>query len=164
MKEERRITLLEAEEKFAKSIYNGLWDLLEKDNRTPSEDEDLLLGAYSSLYHWKKVGTEVNLQRGYWMVSRVYLALEQKEDALAWARKCLVFTEKNRGKMEDFDLAFAQEIMARAYASAGDLERTYHHFSQAVALGEKIQDQEAKKIFTNDLVSGDWFQFNPDQK
>jgi len=163
MNEEIRLTLLEAQEKLAKSIYNGLWELLEKEDRTPSEDEDLLLGAYSSLYYWKQVGTTVNLQRGYWMISRVHLTLENKDDALAWALKCLALTEKNTEKMEDFDLAFAQESLARAYALAGDLERAKNHYRQAVALGEKIQDPEDKKVFVNDLTGGDGFLFNPDQ-
>ena len=38
MNEERRITLLGASEKFAKSIYNEIWSLLgKKDRSKPSE-------------------------------------------------------------------------------------------------------------------------------
>lgn len=162
MNEERRITLLEAQGKFAKSIYNQIWNLLDKKDRTPSEDEDLLLSAYASLYHWKQIGTEVNLQRGYWMVSRVYQCLGFADQAVNWAKKCQDITERYTNEMEDFDLAFAQEGLARAYAQSGDFEQAKRHFNQAVIFGELIQDPEDKLVFEKDFHGGNWFKLRPE--
>lgn len=152
------MTLREAQESFAKTTYNGIWALLEKKDRTPSEDEDLILMAYSSLYHWKQIGTEVNLQRGYWMISRVYQVLGDSQQALDWAHRCQQITDKYPGKMEDFDLAYAREGLARAYALAGDLEKAKKEYDLAAELGESIEDPEDRQIFINDFESGNWYQ------
>ena len=161
MKNEKRITLLEAQEEFAKSIFNQIWSLLDKKDRTPSEDEDLILSAYASLYHWKQIGTEVNLQRGYWMISRVYQHLGFVDQAVNWAEKCQDISERYSDDMEDFDLAFAQEGLARAYAQSGDLKRAKIHYDQAVIFGELIQDPEDKLVFEKDFQGGDWFKLRP---
>jgi len=59
MSEEKEISLNKAQLKFVKSSYNGVWELLDKSNRTPEDDENLILGAFASLHHWKQVGTVV---------------------------------------------------------------------------------------------------------
>ncbi len=133
MIEEKRITLLEAQEEFAKSIYNSIWELLEKKDRTPSDDEDLLLSAYASLYHWKMIGTVINLQRGYWMLSRVYQTLNQEGHALEWALKCQEITEENSAEMEDFDLAFAL---------AGNLNQARENYDLAAEPGKIIKNSD----------------------
>lgn len=59
--------------------------------------------------------------------------------------------------MEDFDLAFGQESLARAYVQAGDLYKARKHHQKAFALDEVLKDPEDQKIFIGDLESGDWF-------
>ena len=157
----RRVTLLEAQENFAKTISNGIWALLEKEGRTPSQDEDLILMAHSSLYHWKQIGTAVNLQQGYWMISHVYQVLGDSKQALAWALKCQQVTEKFPGEMEDFDLAYAHEGLARAYAMTNDLEKAKKQYDLAAGLGEKIKDPDDKQIFLTDFEGGNWYQISP---
>lgn len=158
MNDEIKLTLSEAQEKFAKSAYNGIWKLFESMNRTASEDEDMLLSAYASLYHWKQIGTEIHLQRGYWMISKVHHMLGNADLALAWAKKCLMVTKDHPSAMHDFDLAYAQEGMARAYTLSGDLVKAKVHYEEAAALGKKITDPEDQKIFLGDFQSGDWSQ------
>ena len=68
MTEEKRYTLHQAQLEFAKTIFNSIWVLLEKPDRTPEEDRDMRLAAFASLYRWKRAGTVVNEQRGSWMV------------------------------------------------------------------------------------------------
>jgi len=160
MSEEKELTLAEAQLKFAKSSFNGIWELLDKSKRTPEDNENLLLSAYTSLYHWKQVGTEVNLQRGYWMISRVYQVLGNADQALQWAIKCQSVTEDNPSDLEDFDFAFAQECLARAYALADDLDRAKEHYDLAVDLGKRIEDPEDQKIFMNDFQGGNWHEFS----
>jgi tetratricopeptide (TPR) repeat protein len=160
MSEEIKITFKEAQLEFAKSIYNGIWDLLSKTNRSSSDNEDMLLSAYASLYHWKQVGTEVNLQRGYWMTARVNQTLGYSHQALEWALKCHKITQENLVVMKDFDLAYAEEGLARAYALAGDLQKAEKHYKLASDLGNKIQDPDDQKIFLSDLQGGNWYQLD----
>ncbi len=59
--------------------------------------------------------------------------------------------------MAEFDLAFAQEALARAYALAGDQDLAREHLKVVEKLGRAIQDKEDQKIFLGDLNSGDWY-------
>lgn len=162
MNEEKEMTQIEAQLKFAKSSFNGIWELLNKTKRTPDDDENLLLGAFASLYHWKQVGTAVNIQRGYWMISRVYQVLGDADQALQWAIKCQAVTKDNPSEMEDFDPAFAREGLARAYALAGDIEKAQEHYDLAAELGDEIADSEDRQVFLNDFESGNWYEVSID--
>lgn len=162
MSEEKLYTLPDAHLAFAKSTFNSIWGLLEKEGRTPQEDLDMLLAAHASLFHWKIAGTVVNEQRGCWMISRVYQTLGRAAGALEWALRCQELTQNDPEKMEDFDLAYAQEGLARAYALSGDLDLAQEHWSQAASLGEMIKDQEDREIFTADLQGGNWYQLGID--
>jgi len=161
MTEEKNETLKKKHLEFAKSTNNRVWDLLEKDERSPSDDEEMLLTAYTSLYHWMNAGTAVNTQRGYWMLSRVYQVLNQGEKALKWARKCQEITENSPADMNDFDLAFAREALARAFAQLGDLEKAQNQYNLALELGKKIEDQEDREIFMRDFKGGNWYHYSP---
>jgi len=155
-------TLKEKHLHFAKSTNNRVWVLLDNDRRSPAEEQEMLLSAFASLYHWMNAGTAVNTQRAYWMLSRVHQIMNKGEDALEWALKCQDITERYTNEMEDFDLAFAQEGLARTYAQLGDLKRAKIHFDQAVIFGDLIQDPEDKLVFEKDFQGGDWFKLSPE--
>jgi hypothetical protein len=157
MSEEKRYTLAQAQLEFAKKSFNSIWPLLEKPQRTPDEDREMILAAFASLYHWRKVGTAVHEQRGSWMISRVYQVLGKAQSSLEWAHRCFLLTEENTSEMEDFDQAYAQEALARAYALSGEEGQALKHWKQAAKLGEKIKDLEDKKIFQGDLQAGNWY-------
>ncbi len=156
---DEKYSLEEAHNKFAKSSFNGIWELLEKTSRTPDEDEEMLLNAFASAYHWKQIGTEIHRQRGYWMISKVYQALGKSSPALEWAQKCAEITREYPDAMEDFDLAYAEEALARSYAMAGERDLAEKHYQQAAELGGQIQDPEDQQIFLADFEGGDWFGF-----
>ena len=151
----------ERHEALAKSIFNGIWELLEKTGRSPEEDEEMLLRAFASAYHWKQIGNAVHFQRGYWMISRVYQALGKAEAALEWAQKCAEITKEHTAALEDFDLAYAEEALARSFALAGQFELAKQHYQHAAELGSKIMDPEDHKIFQADFQGGDWFGLIP---
>ncbi|MCJ7733238.1 MAG: hypothetical protein MUP11_01710 [Anaerolineales bacterium] len=107
MSKAQQFSLTEALEHLAKQTNNQVWDLLDKENRSGQEEEEMLLAANASLYLWKQVGTAVHAQRGSWLLSRVHTPPRQSIDALKWAQKCQEITDNNPDEMEDFDLAFA---------------------------------------------------------
>jgi tetratricopeptide (TPR) repeat protein len=162
MHDDQMFTKAEAQLEFAKSIFNSIWSLLEKEHRSREEDQEMLLAAYASLYHWTKAGTAVNLQRGAWMIAKVHQTLGEADPALAWAQRCFEISEAHQAEMKDFDLAYAQEGLARAYALAGDQEKALQHWKLAEALGEQIKDPEDKKIFQSDFQGGNWYQLQVD--
>jgi len=157
MCEEKLFTLPEAHLEFAKRTNHRVWELLDKSTRTAEEEEELVFAANASLYHWTQAGGAVESQRGHWLLSRVYVVLGRVQDALELAQKCQKITESNPDDMEDFDLAFAREALARSYALAGDIKQANKHLREAEILGQAIKDAKDQEIFLGDLNSGDWY-------
>ena len=59
--------------------------------------------------------------------------------------------------LKDFDLAYAYECMARAYAALGFPQKMNKCYSNAKAIGETIKKIEDKKLFFSDLYSEPWY-------
>lgn len=155
MDEEKKYTARECHKKFAIELNNLVWGLLEKKGRTSEEKEKMIHAAHASCYHWGEIGEPINLQRGEWMISHVYAILNRPEPALYHAKECMELTEKY--KFEDFDLAYAYEAMARAYA-VGHAKTEFEKFSKlAKEAGENIKGEEDRKIFMGDFESGPWY-------
>jgi len=74
---------LEAHQEFAKQANRRVWELIDQTSLTVGEEDELILAANASLYLWKQVGGAVQSQRGYWLLSRVYVLLGRVQDALA---------------------------------------------------------------------------------
>ena len=55
----------ELHQKWAIQLFNETWDLIDMKDRTRDDDSQMLEKAYASLYHWRQVGTTLNLVRGY---------------------------------------------------------------------------------------------------
>ena len=140
-------------------LFNKTWGLMDKTDRTPTEDATMLEFVHSSAYHWTFAGTVVNQQRSYWMISRVYAVLGIPEASLLFAKLCRESTESGLSEMEDFDIAFSFEALARAYALNGELKKTAEMFRSAFDAGKLIKDEEDRKIFSESLHSGVLAQF-----
>jgi hypothetical protein len=157
MEEAERYTLTEAHAHFAKASNGEVWRLLAKSPRMPEEDKRMIHAAHACLYHWLHAGRAVHEQRGLWLLARVYGVLGDETQALRYAERCLALTEAQGGEMADFDLAYAQEGMARALALAGRRAKAKDYLAQARAAGEAIADAEDREIFQGDLVSEPWY-------
>jgi tetratricopeptide (TPR) repeat protein len=159
MSEEKNFTESEAQLYFAKGFNGKTWELLDKGERTHEENELLVDYAHASLAHWRVVGTGVNLQRGVWMLARVYTVLGNTVLALQHAKHCLELTEQHKNLLADFDFAFAYECMARAQALAGNRAEALKYWDMADKAGEIIKDKEDRQIFFDDFNGGDWYGF-----
>ena len=53
--------------------------------------------------------------------------------------------------ISDFDLAYAYEALARAFAIAGDRSESERFLQAALEAGEKIKGENNKTIFFGDL-------------
>lgn len=137
--------------RLAAELFNRVWSLLERPDRSQAEDDLMLHAAHASRFHWGEVGTAVNLARGEWQISRVYAVLGRPEPALFHARRCLEHCLQN--DIGDFDLAFAYEALARASAVAGDSEACARYADLARQAGECIADQEDREVFLADLAT-----------
>ncbi len=137
--------------KLAVDLFNHTWTLLDKAERTLDEDEEMLMSAWASRFHWSKVGTALNAARGEWQISRVYSVLGWAEPALHHAKRTLELCEQHG--YGDFDLAFAYEALARAHAVAGDRAERDRYYQKGMEAAEGIKEKEDKDLFLSDLNS-----------
>jgi pentatricopeptide repeat protein len=132
-------------------LFNRTWVLLETPDRDPDE---LLHCAHASAYHWMQAGgTAANRARSEWQCSRVYSVLGRGEPALHHARRCLELCESAPDEIEEFDVPFAYEAMARAHCVAGDLDAAREWLERARAAGEKIADEDDRVLLQSDLAT-----------
>ncbi len=135
-------------------LYNDVWRLLEKE-RTPEDDLELLHQAHASAYHWLKAPEcePKNRARSEWLCSRVYSVLGRPEPALHHAQRCLAIVEASPENMEEFDLPFAYEALARANAVAGNSDDVKRFEQEAREAAEGITDAEDKDMILTDLAT-----------
>jgi hypothetical protein len=155
--DEEKYTLSEADRRFAVQYHGQTWDMLEKSDRNADDDELMVHTAHASCRHWLAAGTPVHHQRGEWLIARVYTVLGIPGAAQRHARRCLTLTEEHAAVMEDFDVAFAYEGMARALALAGDRDEAARFLALAEQAGEAIGDAEDREAFLAELNGGSWY-------
>jgi DNA-binding transcriptional MerR regulator len=142
---------VETQRRLGVDLFNKTWTLMEKEARTPEEDDELIHCAHASAYHWLQVGTAANRARSEWQCSRMYTVLGRAEPALQHARRCLEICESEPGALEDWDLPFAYEALARAYAMAGDAVELARCLEHARSLGSAIADDDDRALLEADL-------------
>ena len=143
--------------KLAIDANNSTWDILGKPLNEISADEaeEMVRRAYTAAYHWQRAegATPANEARASWLLSRVWVVLSNGELALHHARRCLTVCES--AGLVDFDLAYAHESIARAFACLGDSLRAQQHLSTARQV--PVADAEDKAQVEADLASEPWF-------
>ena len=139
--------------KLGADLFNHVWTLLRLPERTPEQDDEMIHAAHASRHHWAAVGTAANVARGEWQVSRVYADLGRAEPALYHAGRCLAYCEQNPNELEDWDLPYAYEALARAYLAGGNVDQSREHAAQARELAERVADDEDRELLASDLAT-----------
>jgi tetratricopeptide (TPR) repeat protein len=133
-------------------LYNDTWRLLEKE-RTPEEDDELLHQAHASTYHWLQAPEcePKNRARGEWICARAYAVLGRAEPALHHAERCGAIVQANPDNMDEFDLPFAYEALARAHLVAGAEDEAERYERLARETGAAMTDPEDLEHFEEAL-------------
>ena len=149
----------QAHQAFAKECNNATYRLLDKAARSPEETETMIDMAHAARYHWAEGGgTPTNQVRADYLCSRVYAFAGRSEPALHHARQAL--SEAEAIGLDDFDLAYVHEAMARALACAGEVEAAGAELATAMAV--PIADPEDKEVFDADVAMEPWYGVNQD--
>ena len=136
---------------LGKWCYNRTWELIEKDDRSDAENEEMLITAFASRHHWSRVGTPANSARGEWQLARVYGLLGNHVEAVRHSKRCVEITEA--AALQDFDLAFAYEGMARSLALSGRADEASVFAGRTAAAGALIAKEKDRQLFMNDLAT-----------
>jgi hypothetical protein len=135
----------------AADIFNYVWDLMEKPDRTPRETELMIHAAHASRFLWEEAGSAVNHARGEWQVSRAYVVAERPGPALHHAALCLEIAETE--DLGPFDVACGHEAVARALWLGGQPEPAAQHVEVARQIAALIDDEDERKILLDDLAT-----------
>ncbi len=133
----------------AKALFNSVWTLLDKPDRTGDEDDLMVHRAHAMMLHWLQVGEPVNFARGEWQLSRVYAVLGRFEPAVHHAQRCRAICEADG--LGDFDRGCACEALARAHAAAGNVAQMKNFLDLAGTVVTGIDDEEDRTILLDDL-------------
>lgn len=149
MPKEPDFDLAAAHKYFAAHCFNSTWDLLDKKDRTPEDDEQMIRTTLASSWHWtqREDCTATSMSVAYWQASRVYAVLGQADNARRYGQLCLDISQD----VEPFYLGYAYEALARAESVAGNSERSAEYLAKAREAAAKVEDADSKQWLVADL-------------
>ena len=134
---------------FAAECFNKAWELIEKPNRTPDEDEQMLRLNQASLWHWtqRQDCTTTNLSVGYWQASRIHAIVGRFDEARRYAHLCLRHSQQEK----PFYLSYAYEALARAEKLAGNADLVATYRAEGTRLAETVDDADERNLLIHDF-------------
>jgi len=140
-----------AHKHFAAHCFNKAWDLIDKTDRTPEEDAEMIRLNQASHWHWTQRDDckKENLSVGYWQASRIYAILGEAENARKYGELCLSLSEGE----DPFYLGYAYEALARAESVAGNHAKMEEHLADARRTAEKVEKPDFKEPLITDIDS-----------
>jgi hypothetical protein len=143
------------ERQLGVELYNSSWALMERSDRTPEADDELVHHVHASMFHWLQAPEcePKHRARGEWLCSRAYTVLGRAEPAMHHARRCLELCEQHADNVEDWDLAFAYEALARASRVTGNQDEARRYEEHGRELADRIADPEDKEIVLKDYAT-----------
>ena len=137
-------TEIESEKKLARELFNTCWDLIEKPDRTPEEDQEMIRFAHESRRHWGVVGTAKEWSIGEWQCSRVNALVGNGAAALRHAqesaRLCADFLRPH------FMHASSCEALAFAHYVLGNFELAKEFKAKALDELVGVPEEDAGHI------------------
>jgi len=136
---------------FSTHCFNAAWDLIDKPERTPNEDEAMINLCHASLWHWSQRVDCTSRHRsiGYWQASRVYALLRHADRARHYAELSL----QSSGAEDPFLTGYAYEALARAEAVCGDQHKMRDYVQMAIENANRVSDADDRNRLLDDIKS-----------
>lgn len=158
---QRLVATEELHQWFGAQLNNEVWRAIDGATVTsasPSDDRDgLLYAAFASAYHWIQIGTRANQARAEHLISRAAVLVGLPDTALRHANRCMELVGRHAEEMEDWDLAFALEALARAQVSCGRVDEAHETLRRARTATAAISDSDDREIVEGELAREPWF-------
>lgn len=135
--------------KLAQELFNQAWELLDREERTPEEDELMVHTSHASRYHWSCVGNAQNFAIGDWQLSRIYAMLDRPEPASWYAGLSIETCVVN--DLDPFYTAYGYEALARAFAIGGEVKFARDALAEAGKYLTQVTEPESKQALKADL-------------
>ncbi len=135
---------------LAPRAFNRTWELLDADDLSREDEEEMLATTFAQRYHWYQVGDLRSKAIADWQVARVAVVLGYADLARRFGERSLEIAEEH--ELGPFLVGFGHEAVARAAAEVDDVETFTEHFEAARALIEEIEDDEEREVLVADLA------------
>jgi hypothetical protein len=136
---------------FAKAAFNATWELIDKPDRTPEDDRQMLTLAFASRWHWRAVGTPENTVVSDWQVAHVASLLGEPRLAVHFATAA--YDAARSESLPDWLKASTAEGLARAHACADDAAAFERFAGETRELVAGLDDEEDRELITGQLDS-----------
>ena len=136
---------------FSAHCFNAAWDLIDKPDRTPEEDQQMIQLNHASMWHWTQRDdfTRKNASIGYWQASRIYALIGEADNARKYGQLCLEVSDSD--ELEPFYLGYAYEALARAESVAGNKEDINQYLKKAREAARRVKKSDNRKWLEDDL-------------
>lgn len=130
--------------------FNHTWELLDKDELSREEEEEMLASTLSQRHNWYLVGTPHNWAVADWQVARVAAVLGYADLSRRFAERSLELATEH--ELGPFVTGFAHEAIARAAAEVDDVETFTEHLELARATLAEIAEDDDRDLLEADLA------------
>ncbi|MGD2101344.1 MAG: hypothetical protein PVG83_03850 [Acidimicrobiia bacterium] len=130
--------------------FNHTWELLDRDELSREEQEEMLASAFAQQHNWYRVGTPKNWAIADWQIARVAAVLGYADLARRFGERSLELAVEH--DLGPFVTGFAHESIARAAAAVDDLETFTEHLELAKATLADIEDADDRDVLQADLT------------
>jgi hypothetical protein len=153
MSDEPTFDIQAAHRYFSTECFNRAWDLIEKEDRTAEEEDEMLNLSVASLWHWTQRPDCTSKERslGYWQVSRIYAITGRPKNATWYAERCREATED--AGLPPFYLGYAYEALARAAMADRDRRAATEYVARARELAQQEKSEEDRQLLLDDLAT-----------
>jgi hypothetical protein len=134
---------------FAGAAFNRSWDLIDKADRSPADEAELLTAVFASRYHWEPIGNDENKAIGDWQIAHAASQLGLAPIALRFATAALERTQA--AGRDDWLLASCYEGVARAHAIAGSPGERDRYIALARAVLDTVEDPEDRELIESQI-------------
>ena len=140
-----------AHRRLSAECFNGTWEYIEKETRTPEEEEKMLRLTMASHWHWthRDDYQPRNASVAYWQISKVFALMGQADNARRFGLRSVASVENEN--IDPFYLGYGYEALARAEAVAGNRTEMELHLAKAKDIAASVEDEENRKLLEDDL-------------
>ncbi len=139
---------------FSVTCFNSTWELMDKEHRTASEEEEMIRRAMASHWHWTQredYGPK-HASIANWQLSRVFALCGEADLARRYGARSLQVIE-HHDDVDDFFRAYAHEAIARAESLCGDELERDRQLAKARGYLDTIDNEENRQALLDDLAT-----------
>ena len=104
--------------RYSAECFNKVWEFIDKKDRSPEDEEEMLRLAMTSHWHWTQRSDYApdKASVAYWQISRVFALMEQADNARRYAKRSLGVLENS--DVDPFFVGYAHEAVSYTHLRA----------------------------------------------